>query len=223
MGAIARPRWFDARSGREGIGPSRPLPVLTALLCFVAIGAFFTGQGAAWEWSREAIGRGEIGRLFTGHLAHWSLEHLVWDVGALALLGAFFERRGRAAFVITVAGAAVAIPLGLAWLDPGLVAYRGLSGIDSALFVAGCASVLGDAIAARDRRGAIAAGLLLAGLVAKVGVEAVTGASLFVGGHAGPAGVEVTPLAHAIGCGVALLLAGCAGVGRRVLGRRVRF
>ena len=226
MGAIAHTRWFDARSGREGVEPSRPLPVFTVLLCLAAIAVYAAGQGGAWEWSREALARGEVWRVFTGHVAHWSLEHLAWDVGALALLGVWLERRGRARFVSLVAGAAAAISIGLGWLDPGLAAYRGLSGVDSTLFVAVCAELLRDALAGRDRRGAVAAGMLLVGFVAKVGAEALTGVSLFVSNAVGPSGAEVTPLAHAIGCGVALVFAALSLARRRTiaaLAERVRF
>ncbi len=223
MGAIARLRWFDARSRREGVTPSRPTPVFTLGLCLAAIAAYALGQGSAWEWSREALGRGEWHRLMSAHLAHWSLEHLAWDVGALAVLGGWLEGRGRARYVALVLMAALAISLGLSWLDPSLAAYRGLSGVDAALFVSVCGALAHDAVSRRDHGAAVVAGVLLLGFVAKIAFEAHSGASLFVARDPGPPGVVVAPIAHAIGAGVALGF-GVLSVGvRRGFGGRLRF
>lgn len=80
---------------------------------------------------------------------------------------------------------------------PDLLAYRGLSGIDSALFGFVAAMVFRRAWADDDRR-TLAVVTAAAGLFcAKVALECAAGTTLFVDSlHAGFAGV---PLAHATG------------------------
>lgn len=68
------------------------------------------------------------------HLLHWSSEHLFWDLGMFAMTGYLCERAGRQFYGWTVGIAAVAIPCVVAWYHPELSSYRGLSGIDTALF-----------------------------------------------------------------------------------------
>jgi rhomboid family GlyGly-CTERM serine protease len=201
MGTIAHARWLVARSGREGATPSRPLPVFTGAICAAALLLFGLDLGTPFEWSREAIARGEVWRLFTGHLAHWSLDHLLWDVAAVAVLGTWLERRHRGGLVALVSASVIVISLALIAEPAGLAAYRGLSGVASALFVAVALALVRDALNARDRLGAVAALVLLAGFAMKVIVELATGASLFA--HVAES-IEVTPLAHAMGCSVAL-------------------
>jgi len=185
-----------ARTGREGAAPSRPLPVVTAALCLAALGVHALGLGDALQYERGAIAAGQIWRLFTGHLAHWSADHLVWDVAALALLGGLVERRGRGRYAGLLIAGGGAISLGLLVVDPGLAAYRGLSGLDAMLFVALALDLVRDAVRSRDACGVAGGALLLAGLAAKILAEQLAGASVFV---AQVGAVEVAPLAHAIG------------------------
>jgi len=72
--------------------------------------------------------------LFGCHLLHWSSEHLFWDLGMFAVTGYLCERAGRPFYYWTLGMAAVAIPCVVAWYHPELSSYRGLSGIDTALF-----------------------------------------------------------------------------------------
>ena len=89
-------------------------------------------------------------------------------------------------------------------LQPGLPTYRGLSGLDSALFVT-AALGLGQKLRAdgRSTRGAAAIGSV-AVLLGKVGYELATGQALFV--DAASLGFVPVPLAHAVG-GLAGMLA----------------
>jgi rhomboid family GlyGly-CTERM serine protease len=149
------------------------------------------------------LGRGELWRWVTCHWTHWSLDHLVWDLGAFLLLAALCERHGgRRAPLAAVASAALLIPAVL-WISmPAMGSYRGLSGIDSALFV--LAAVLVFREESGQRR--LLATLAIAGFLAKAVYESATGAALF----AESAGSFVpAPLAHLTG-GVCGLFAGAA-------------
>jgi rhomboid family GlyGly-CTERM serine protease len=129
--------------------------------------------------------------LLTGHLLHWTSNHRHWDVAALVLIGVVCERHSRLRTVITLALAALIIPLALLAIQPDIILYRGLSGLDAALFALLAAMVI------RDSRGIqrIAAGIALLLIIAKTAWEFFTGGTMFV--DAG--GVMTAPLAHAVG------------------------
>jgi len=48
---------------------------------------FVPGVPALLQLDRAALGAGELWRILTCHWAHWSLDHLVWDVLAFGVLG----------------------------------------------------------------------------------------------------------------------------------------
>jgi rhomboid family GlyGly-CTERM serine protease len=150
------------------------------------------------QFDRRAIAAGEVWRLVTGHWTHWSLDHLLWDLAAFTGLAVACELApgcGRKRMLGAVGLAAVAIPAVLWVALPRLATYRGLSGIDSALFVLLAVTVLREDLAA-CRRGWAWIGLLaLAAFLAKCGYEAATGRALF----AAASGFVPVPLAHLIG------------------------
>jgi rhomboid family GlyGly-CTERM serine protease len=167
------------------------LPLASLLLFLPALAP------AAWlELDREAVARGEVWRLLTGHWAHWTTDHFLWDSLAFLVLAALCETRiSRGRLVATVLGATVAVSAGV-WLAlPEIVRYRGLSGIDSALFVL-------LAVSLRTPLGALA----LAAFLGKSAWEVWTGTPLFTA-----AGSFVpVPLAHLIGAAWGLMV-GVAG------------
>ena len=180
----------------------RAFPAWTVLLSGCALMAFVTGH--VFQYDRGAILSGQWWRLVTGHLTHWSLDHLFWDVIVFAVLGALNERRDRAAFLRCTVGAAVLISAGLWLVRPDVTHYRGLSGIDSALFVMTATAACADSLVAGRRRTAALAALALALFAVKVLWELATGSALFV--DASAAGFETIPLAHAFGAAAGALV-----------------
>lgn len=168
----------------------------------------------AFEYDRTAIESGQVWRVITGHFTHWSLDHLFWDVAVFAVLGAFAERRTGSAFVLCVLSSALAITAGVWCLRPDLALYRGLSGIDSALFVMVTAALARDALRRREWSVVAFTSTALAAFVTKTCWETATGSALFV--DAAAAGFEPVALAHAIG-GLVGAVTGLlpAGGGRR--------
>lgn len=71
----------------------------------------------------------------TCHLTHWSFDQLFWDVAAFLVLGYFCEQADRKTFVQLLLFSASAVSLSVLYRHPEVSVYRGLSGIDSALFV----------------------------------------------------------------------------------------
>lgn len=168
-------------------------PVTLALAGACVLGAI-AGEPAAsaLAWQRDAILHGEIWRLWSGHLVHYSLSHGVSDALALCAGGMLAEPIvGSRRFAAILAGGAALISLGLLVCVPSMTEYRGASGL--AMLVAALAGVLvwRRQPAARWLVGAIALALA-AKLLGDAGGHALTLAGL-------PACVTVSWQAHLLG------------------------
>ena len=174
-----------------------------------ALAATSEGAQLALQFDRTAIGEGQVWRIVTGHLVHWSTNHFLWDAVMFGVLGAVCERADRRRYVACLLGSAVVISAAIAGLLPDTILYRGLSGVDSALFI--LASVVWLRGAWRDRNLAFATVVViaLAGFIGKLVYEVTTGATLFV--DSAGAGFVPLPLAHAVGAAVGAAVAFAPG------------
>ncbi|HEY8665631.1 MAG TPA: rhombosortase [Tepidisphaeraceae bacterium] len=199
-------------AAERAIGAPRPLfsprfPGVTMILCGTTATLWMLPLASfLLDYNRPSIiASHQYARLLTCHLTHWSLNHLLWDVGALALLGSWCEWQMPRRFLLTLLTSAVAIPAAIFWLLPDMEFYRGLSGIDSALFGLLVTTLVATTI--RRRRWLTAAALVAIAVlfVAKLAFEIIYGTSFFV--NASPSqnalGFIPVPLAHAVGalCG----------------------
>ena len=161
------------------------------------------------QFDRAALLNGQIWRPLTCHLAHWSASHEIWSVEAFAVLGMLGEIRDRRAFAICCIAAALACSLALLLFWPDVQLYRGMSGVDSALFTW---LVVFNLRASGDHRHSaaykVALVLLLFAFIAKVAWEAQTHHSLFVSGD-GKSFVSL-PGVHAVGGAIGI----CVGMFR---------
>ena len=174
----------------------------TFLMAGAALLAFAVpGVGSCLELDRARVAAGEWWRLATGNLAHGSASHLAWDLLAFVALGVACERLDRARTLAVLAAAPIAIGAAVLAFEPAVAIYRGLSGLDSALFVF-LAATLGRRALAEGRTAlALGAGAAGALFVAKSVFELSTGRALFV------AGPEATvAVAHLAGAAVGSLL-----------------
>ena len=159
-----------------------------------------TGLAEALQWQRSA---GSGVRWLTSHLCHWSWNHLVWDLFAFGLLSLLSLRVAPSRYVFCLLAAAVLIPLEIRINQPMLVSYRGLSGIDCALFGLVMTALWRQP---STNRGGGAAQVLAVlgggGFLAKTLYELTTGGMLFV--EAGPEPFVPVISAHLVGflCGV---------------------
>jgi rhomboid family GlyGly-CTERM serine protease len=184
------------------------LPMITLTIAAVALLIGNMGFTAKLlQYDRVAIAAGEWWRAITGHLTHWSTDHLLWDVAVFATLGFLCEREGRRRFAGCTAASTVLITAGIWFILPNLETYRGLSGIDSALFALLAGSFLRDAIAQRRWNWVAGIAVPLAGFLGKTFFEIATGTTLFVDSAA--ANMVPIPLAHVIGACVGLAFAVC--------------
>lgn len=89
------------------------------------------------EYQRRAVLDGELWRLWTGHLVHFSAGQALWDGLACLIPAAWLWREGKGNALVCALGLAaplIALVL-LAWV-PGMAVYRGASGLAVTLWVA---------------------------------------------------------------------------------------
>jgi rhomboid family GlyGly-CTERM serine protease len=132
------------------------------------------------QYDRDRIIDGEIWRVFSCHLTHWNLEHLQWDLLMFAVLGVFCERWSPRRTWLCLAVGAAAVSATVFLFFPEVSQYRGLSGIDTALFTMLGLELWIEARRAGNRSWSLATGIMLFGFVAKTAYEAVGGATIFV-------------------------------------------
>jgi rhomboid family GlyGly-CTERM serine protease len=160
---------------------------------------------AAWELSRTAVADGEWWRVVTGHLTHWNLDHLFWDAATFFGLAAVCMWRRPVTTVAAVLVGGIVISATVLAAHAELETYRGLSGLDTALFTLMATMIYQEARRDGDRALGAAAKWAVAALVAKTTYEVLTGATLFVDSE----GAGFVPLAsaHAAGAVVGFLAA----------------
>jgi rhomboid family GlyGly-CTERM serine protease len=144
------------------------------------------------SWERGALQHGELWRLWTGHLVHFSISQTLADTLALIVMGLYAEPLvGSRRFALILAGAADLLSLGMLVLAPGINEYRGASGL------ATLTAVLAGVLAWRRQPAsrpvlACAALALAAKTVWEAGAHVAAFAEL-------PAGVAVAWQAHLMG------------------------
>lgn len=178
-----------------------------ALAC-LAISAFVPASVIGdLSFDRQAILSGEIWRLWTGHLVHFSTQHTLLDSLVLFLVGSLAEKDlGRRTMGLGIVLGALLISCGLLLGVPLLLEYRGASGISMLLAVAAGASLWKTAPQFRKL-------LLVLGscLFAKTLLDAC-GDTLGVAGL--PGEVQVAWQAHVFGAVGGWLLLLTRGIGR---------
>jgi rhomboid family GlyGly-CTERM serine protease len=143
-------------------------------------------------YDRGAIASGQLWRLATGHLVHFSAGHAFWNIGVLILAGWALKVRKRRGFGVLMTSAAVTSGAALFLIQPSIVRYGGLSALATAAVVYLCLDGMRRGNSARWIWAA-----LLCLTAMKIPVEAAAGHSLFA--DAGQTGFEVVPLVHLAG------------------------
>ena len=183
----ARPR----RTSRPALhGWARHPAVASGTLALLAVAATLV-PGEWLELRRNT----ELWRILTCHFTHWSYEQLAWDALAFTLLAAACARRQRGAFHATLLASIVLIPFAVWAFAPDVVAYRGLSGLASAMFAL--------LLMLERHRMTWPVALLAVGFAAKLIFEAITGGTVFVDSMG--ENVVSVPVAHLAGALVGVI------------------
>ncbi|MEJ2689520.1 MAG: rhombosortase [Deltaproteobacteria bacterium] len=187
-----------ARNGERASAPTlRATPFFTIGLGAATLILFFLGQaGQLLQYDRNDIAGGEFWRLITGHWTHWSFDHLWWCLLVFVLAGGLCEYLCRKGYLAALGLASFFIPAAAWLLLPQMVLYRGLSGLDSTVFVFAAVWLARRKYEERDWRRFFLISVLCLLFVAKLLFEAATGTALFV--EAGNLFAPV-PLVHLVG------------------------
>lgn len=158
-------------------------PRLTLATAALVVAIFILpGAGESLAWERNAGGFTSWVTALTAHLTHWDLSHLCFDLLAWIVLGSMLEMHARRLWVLTIGLSAPLVSLFVLLAAPDVLIYRGLSGLDSALFITTALMILDRARQQEDRGMAwIAIGSILA-LLAKIAWEWATGSPVFARG-----------------------------------------
>jgi rhomboid family GlyGly-CTERM serine protease len=136
--------------------------------------------GSWLQLDRSLVGEGQLWRLVTCHLTHWGFGHYLWDAVVFAVLGALCETRQRRGYAWRLATSAIMISVVVLAADPGVQTYRGLSGVDTVLYVLVAGTLFCDSLATRSRSGVLLSTGLSLAVAAKIVFECLTGDTLFV-------------------------------------------
>jgi rhomboid family GlyGly-CTERM serine protease len=153
----------------------------------------------AWIYNRASILHGEIWRLWSGHLVHFSASHLGWNLLVIGLTGIWIERAGFCGgrWLFLVSPPCISLAL-LIW-DPALERYGGLSGMATASTVFACLSEW-----RRNPKQTALWCTALALIGIKIGWEFLSGHSAFA--HFDERQVQAVPLSHLAGVGAAIAM-----------------
>ena len=148
------------------------------------------------QFDREQIIEGQIWRILTGHFTHCSTSHLFWDVMVFIVLGSICEKINRKNYFVCLIFSSVFISLGVLVFLPDMKFYRGLSGIDSAIFVFLMVEILKRKYKEKSMVWIIVIVLGLVCFISKLLFENISGTTIFV--NSTDTMIPV-PLAHLIG------------------------
>lgn len=103
-----------------------------------SMAALFAALGpapAGLVYNRSAIADGQWWRLLTAHLVHSDIEHLIWNLAGLLVLGSLLERANWKACSTALLAGMAAVDMALIQQLPHIDLYCGLSGALNALLI----------------------------------------------------------------------------------------
>jgi len=150
------------------------------------------------EFDRQSILAGDIWRLWTGHLVHFSAEHAAVDLAVLFVVTWFAEHLlGIRRTVLTLLAGAFFISSGLLLLTPEMEIYRGSSALGAMMGFS-----VGMAIWHSDPKLNRILGTILVGFLSKTIIDA---AGMLPAFTSLPPTVQVAWQAHALAVAFAIL------------------
>lgn len=175
-------------------------PVLTVLLVLGSLLSFLLPAANSYLlYDRNLVLSGQVWRLVTGVMVHFSWSHLVYNTLIMMLAGWMVEQNSRFIFIWLVLLTAILSSLYFLMFMPGMKQFGGLSGIASATVGYLCMAN----IRARSR-GRWLWVIILVLLVAKVTFEIYSQQPVFATYTSDD--IRVVPETHIIGLLVAMVL-----------------
>lgn len=153
----------------------------TLTIAAISLFAFaFPSLSQQLQLDFNLVQEGEWWRVWTGHMTHYGGGHLFWDLLMFVALGAACEKNHSSRFAPALALMAVGISATIGLCCNEIDTYRGLSGLDTGLFVWFVTDQARRCWRATERLSAAFWLMPCLGLVGKLIFEAVTGQTLFV-------------------------------------------
>jgi len=181
------------------------------ILIIVNAGFIFRPESCEWyipfyslmEFDRSLILKGEIWRLFTCHLVHWSPAHFYLDGIVFIFQGITFEQKTGNKYWKVLIFSAIIISSALLIFRNDLIYYRGISGLINTQLVLGAGLFIFDRTLSKNIRGMFVICFTIH--MAKIVYETLNRAPLFSTHLLGDMGL-FTPVAHLSGVVLGLLL-----------------
>lgn len=155
-----------------------PITIAVAALSIASLAV--PSLTSLFELDFAAVGDGQWWRILTGHWTHYDFSHLLWDLLMFVTLSVACERRAGKRYAAILVAALALISLAVRVTTPEIMVYRGLSGIDTGLFVWLAVDQIRIAWSRRDRTVLVGGTIAITALIGKLVFEAATGQTLFV-------------------------------------------
>jgi len=179
---------------------TRGRPVITITLVLASLVTFcWPGLSDQCIYDRQAVWNGEVWRIFTAPLAHFSVSHWFWDMLLFTVFGSILETLNRNSFLNILLLTAVASGLTYLLFTPELAYYGGMSGVATGL-VAYLGLHKATSRADKEWLWHVILGLLLI----KITFEIIADRPLFV--PVQDLSFAVLPSAHLIGIATAMIV-----------------
>ena len=118
---------------------SKRLPLRTLALCIVVLCIHISQTlHDALLFERAAILHGQLWRLLSGNLVHYSDTHLLLNLAAMLVAGAIIESRDYRHYGLLLVTSAFTIGCAVLLLRPDITQFAGLSGVVTAAVVYLC-------------------------------------------------------------------------------------
>jgi rhomboid family GlyGly-CTERM serine protease len=202
------PPFSPPNSARPVVKLRPPLLIGTLTAAAAVIHLLPTAFSTALQFERTALDAGEWWRLFTAHVTHFGSNHFIWDAAVFLAFGTVCEFASRWRTALTLGVASIAISFAVWLWQPQFAIYRGLSGLDSALF----GMFAADLLRRKDPISRILGVVGTFAVVTKCMFESATGSTAFASGD----GYVPVPLAHVVGFLTGFVMGWTSAFARRV-------
>lgn len=155
-------------------------PVTTSIAALAIASMAIPGLTECFETDFALMRDGQWWRAITGHWTHYDISHVFWDLLMFVVLSAACERRCSRGYLPWMIASLATITWVVGWSCPEITHYRGLSGIDTGLFVWVAGDFVRSSLGRKERWRGLGGVVAIVGLVGKLIYEARTGQTLFV-------------------------------------------
>ncbi|TWU38200.1 rhombosortase [Novipirellula artificiosorum] len=192
------------RMCHRGSSRFNPYLVTTIVSAIAILASLFPSLADGLQLDFARVADGQWWRLLSGHLTHFGSQHLFWDLLMFVVLGAACERQHPRLFPVSLIVMALGISVAVTFACKDVSGYRGLSGIDTGLFVWFIGDQIRQSLSDCDRMFAGFWTTAATLLVGKLLFEFVTGDVLFVDAD----GFKPLIESHLVGAAFGVLFAG---------------